>query len=173
MFDMDSLSASEIAASDALFSEHQPWLLGRLQQRLRNRAEAEDVASETFLRVLTRQGLLHTLNEPRAYLTMVAKSVLIQNWRRRELEQAYLATLAAAPPATMPSAEERALLIESLERIAAALDGLSAKARRAFLLSQLDGLTYAQIADELGVSASMVRRYMAQGLRQCLLALEA
>jgi len=169
---MNRLSVSDLAAGAALFSEHQPWLLSRLQRRLMNHAEAEDVASETFLRVLTRRGLLRTLQEPRAYLTTVAKSILIQGWRRRELERAYLDTLAAAPPAVMPSAEERSLLIESLERIAAALDGLGPKARKAFLLSQLDGLTYAQIAVEVGVSVSMVRRYMAQGLRHCLWALE-
>lgn len=165
------MNPADVTATTALFSNHQPWLLSRLQYRLRNIAEAEDVTSETFLRVIARQGL-EAINEPRAYLTMVAKSVLIQNWRRRELERVYVEIMSQAPPSVVPSPEERALLLESLERIAIALDALSDKARRAFLMSQLDGLTYAQIAQEVGVSVSMVRRYMAQGLRQCLLALE-
>ena len=47
------------------------------------------------------------------------------------------------------------------------LDGLSSKARAAFLSSQLDGLTYAQIAAELGVSVTRVHQYVVQGLTAC------
>ncbi|MBK0052734.1 sigma-70 family RNA polymerase sigma factor [Stenotrophomonas sp. S39] len=166
---MPSTPADDARSFGQLFVEHQAWLLGSLRRRLGNRADAEDVTSETFLRVITRRGL-DAVEEPRAYLGTVARNIVIQNWRRRELERVYLDALAQAPMAVAPSAEEQALLLESLQRFGQALDGLSSKARRAFLLSQLDGLTYAQIASEVGVSVSMVRRYMAQGLRQCLLA---
>jgi len=40
--------------------------------------------------------------------------------------------------------------------------------RQAFLLSRLDGLTYQQIADQLGVSLRSVKRYMQQAFVQCL-----
>ncbi len=165
------LSAADSAAAASLFTDHHGWLLGRLRQRLRNTAEAEDVASEAFARVIGYRRL-QALQEPRAYLTTVAKSILLQFWRRRDLERAWIDSLALAPETFAPSPEERALWLESLERIARALDGLSPQARQAFLLSQLDGLTYAEIAERLGVSASMVRKYMAQGLQQCLLALD-
>ncbi|MEG1767075.1 MAG: sigma-70 family RNA polymerase sigma factor [Comamonas sp.] len=149
-----------------LFAEHQLWLLQRLSYRLRNRADAEDLTSETFLRVITRPEVA-TLQAPRAYLATVAKRLLINLWHRRELEQAYLDAISVLPQAVAPSPEERALLIESLEAIAQALQAQSDKARRAFLMSQLDGLTYAQIAQQLGVSASMVLRYMAQCWEAC------
>ena len=72
-----------------------------------------------------------------------------------------------------PSPEERALLLEALFAIDRALDGLSVKARTAFLYSQLDGLTYAEIGERLGVSASMVRQYMAKALACCYMAIDA
>ena len=155
-----------MAMAAQLFSEHQPWLLQRLSYRLRNRADAEDLASETFLRVITRPQA-DALEAPRAYLATVAKRLLINLWHRRELEQAYLDAIAALPQAVSPSPEERALLVESLEAIAHALDAQPDKARQAFLMSQLDGLTYAQMAQQLGVSASMVRRYMARCWEAC------
>ena len=161
------LPQNDHALAASLFTGHQGWLLQRLLARLRNRAEAEDVASETFLRIL-HAGSLAAIREPRAYLTTVAKSILLQQWRRRDIEQAYFDTLAQLPDAVQPSPEERAVLLESLERLSRALDTLSPKARAAFLMSQLDGLTYAEIAEKVGVSASMVRQYMAQGLRCCL-----
>lgn len=167
-----TLSEPDAVQVAALYDAHQPWLLTRLSQRLRNHAEAEDVASETFEKVI-RSRQWQGLQEPRAYLTTIAKHILLRQWRRRDLEQTYLEALALCEPACQPSVEERAILLESLERISAALQGLSDKARRAFLMSQLDNLGYAQIAEQLGVSVSMVRKYMAQGLRQCMQALEA
>lgn len=162
-----SLPGSGTAATASqLFAEHQPWLLQRLSMRLRNRADAEDLASETFLRVITRPHS-EVLQAPRAYLATVAKRLLINLWHRRELEQAYLDAISVLPPAVSPSPEDRALLIESLEAIARALDAQSDKARRAFLMSQLDGMTYAEIAAQLGVSSSMVRKYMAQCWEAC------
>jgi hypothetical protein len=53
-------------------------------------------------------------------LTTVAKRVLYEFWRRRDLERAYCAVLEQLPESHMPSAEDRALLLESLDRIAQA-----------------------------------------------------
>jgi len=166
---MSALSPVDRLRAQALFSDHHPWLLGRLHDRLRNRAQAEDMASETFVQVIGSERLA-SIEQPRAFLTTVAKRVLYEFWRRRDLERAYCAVLEQLPESHVPSAEDRALLLESLERIAQALDGLSDKARHAFLLSQLDGLTYQQIAAQIGVSHGMVRKYMAQGWRACTLA---
>lgn len=165
------MPADEACAAAALFTAHQPWLLGRLRRRLQNAAEAEDVSSEAFVRLLGSRRLL-SLDEPRAFLTTIAKNILADLWRRRDLEQMWIETLATMPEELAPSPEERALLQESLESIAKALEALSSPARSAFLLSQLDGLPYAEIAAQLGKSERMVRRYVADGLRCCMLAVQ-
>jgi RNA polymerase sigma-70 factor (ECF subfamily) len=51
------------------------------------------------------------------------------------------------------------------------LDGLGAKPKQAFLMSQLEGLTYAEIARRLEVSVSSVNKYMARAIERCLLAM--
>lgn len=161
-------TARAMAVLEAWFRGHHSWLLDRVQRHLRNWAEAEDVAAETFSQAAAQashQGL-NDVREPRAFLTTIAKRQMFQLWRRRDLEQAYLESLALQSEAMAPSAEERQMFIEALEGVALALQGLSAKAQQAFLYSQLDGLTYGEIADKLGVSASMVRQYMAQAFRR-------
>ncbi len=45
------------------------------------------------------------------------------------------------------------------------LDGLNGKTREAFLLSQLDGLTYSEIAHKLGVSVSSVKKIRGESRR--------
>jgi len=91
-------------------------------------------------------------------------------WRRRELEQAWLEMLRLQPEPLEPSAEERVQTLQALQALQAldtALDGLSAKARMAFLYSQLDGMTHVEIAARLKVSPTMVRKYIVQALRRC------
>ncbi len=157
---------------NTVFRSDYRWLAERLRFRLGCGFQAEDVASEAFTQLAAMPDL-ESLREPRAMLTTIAQRVMYESWRRRDLERNYLAALAQVPEAFHPSPEERAMLVESLLAIDKALDGLSAKARTAFLYSQLDGLTYAEIGERLGVSASMVRQYMAKALANCYAAAEA
>ena len=64
--------------------------------------------------------------------------------------------------------ERQLIILQTLHEIDAMLDALPAPVRRAFLLSQIEGLTYEAIAREIGVSLITVKRYMARAFRQCL-----
>jgi len=164
-----SLPPSERTAVAALYATHQSWLQGWLRRRLGCAHDAADLTQDTFMRLMTGRQL-QALREPRAFLTTLAQRVLIDFWRRRELERAYLDSLAALPLAHAPSEEDRALVLEALTQIDRMLARLPAKARAAFLLSQLDGLSYPQIAERLGVAEISVRRYMKQAIAACVAA---
>ncbi|WP_179537824.1 MULTISPECIES: sigma-70 family RNA polymerase sigma factor [Pseudomonadaceae] len=159
-------SSNRTAMLHNLFGEHHGWLFERLRARLGCRHDAADMAAETFAQVVAMRDQ-RKIHEPRALLTTIAKRLVFASWRRRDLERAYLAALTAEPERLAPSAEDHYLLLETLVEIDRLLDGLSSKARAAFLYSQLDGLTYAQIAVELGVSVTRVHQYIVQGLRAC------
>lgn len=155
----------------ALYGDHHPWLLGWLRRKLGGADHAADLAQDTFVRVLSahaRQREL-ALREPRAYLTTIARNLLITHVQRQSLERAWLDAMALLPEPLAPSPEQRLLILEALQRIDAMLDGLPARTREAFLLAQLDGLTYAQVAARLGVAERTVKRYMAQAFEQCIL----
>lgn len=151
-----------------LYSTHHGWLYSWLWRKLGSREDAAELAHDAFVRLLSAKPA-EPLTEPRAYLTTVAHGLVVNHWRKLTLERAYLAALAARPEMLAPSPEERALVIETLCQIDAMLERLPAKARQAFLLAQLDGLTYAQIAEQLGVSDRMIKKYMAQAMLQCML----
>lgn len=153
---------------DGLYRAHSGWLTGWLRKRLADRDKAADITQDTFLRLLT-STVAHPLREPRHFLATVAKRVMIDHLRRRSLEQAYLEALAQEPELLACSPEQQLLVLETLLQLDAMLDGLGHKVRQAFLLAQLDGLGYAEIARRLGVSVSSVTKYMARATEQCLL----
>ena len=86
---------------------------------------------------------------------------MVNLFRRRDIERAYLDALHACEAGQAPSPERRALALEALVEIDRLLDGLPGKVRKAFLLAQLEGLRHAEIADRMQVSVSSVRQYPA------------
>lgn len=149
-----------------LFGDHHSWLLERLRLRLNCREDAADIAAETFAQVVAMPDP-SAIREPRALLSTIGKRLVFASWRRADIERAYLQALAEQPEPVAPSPQEHWLVIEALLEVDRLLDGLSSKARAAFLYSQLDGLTYACIARELGVSTTRVHQYVVQGLTAC------
>lgn len=149
-----------------LYQGHHGWLLRWIASRLECPYRAQDLAQDTFVRVLTQERL-PSLREPRAFLATIARGLLVDHYRRASLERAYLQALASLPEAEAPSPENRALLLETLTEIDRLLDGLKPRVREAFLLSQLDGLTYPQIAQRLGLSVSSIQQYMARAFEHC------
>lgn len=140
-----------------LYADHHGWLNGWLRRQLGCNQRAADLAQDTFVRVLSKDQDMAAIREPRAYLHTIAKGLLINHWRRRQIEQAYLDALALQPEPVVPSPESQALIVETLLQIDAMLMRLPTRVRSAFLMSQLHGMTYAAIAAELGVSERMVK----------------
>ena len=155
-----------------LYGAHHSWLQDWLRVRLNCSQQAADMAQDTFIRILLserRKPMLGELLEPRHFLVTVARRVMVDSFRRRALEQAYLQLLAEQPEQYEISPEERLLLIETLHALSAMLDGLGPKVKQAFLLSQLQGLGYKEIAVRLGVCVSSVTKYIARATEHCLL----
>lgn len=151
------------------FSDHHRWLLQHVQRQLRNRADAEDTAAETFCQLLSSRVDPQSLEQPRAFLSTVARRLIYDRYRRQRLEHAYLERLALLPEEFAPSPEEKLLLLEALTSIDRTLSDLPLAVKQAFLYSQLDGFSYAEIGRRLGVSERTVGRYMTQAIRQCWL----
>ena len=70
-----------------------------------------------------------------------------------------------------PSEEERAIILQTLTELDQLLDGLPRAVKQAFLLAQIDGLTYNEIARELGISLATVKRHLNKAAMRCYFAL--
>ncbi|WP_188036282.1 sigma-70 family RNA polymerase sigma factor [Pseudomonas sp. EZ-C24] len=165
---MSSVDYSQQNAVQSLYEAHHQWLCGWLRQRLGCVDNAADLAQDTFIRVITQRKATE-LREPRAYLSTIARSLMIDMFRRRYLEQAYLETLALSPEPLDISPETRALIIETLMEIDRMLDGLGGRTREIFLLAQLDGLSYVEIGRRLNISVNTVKKHAVRALTHCLL----
>jgi RNA polymerase sigma-19 factor, ECF subfamily len=142
------------------------WLKSKIQRSVGCHADAEDLASSSFVE-LAGVSDVAAVRDSRALLTVISKRLTYDLWRRRDLERAYVISLTSGGEPLAISAESAAEISQTLLLVDQALNGLPPNARRAFVYSQVDGLAYPEIAKKLGVSVSMVRKYLAQALSEC------
>lgn len=161
------MSASDHCALGSLYNEHNGWLKSWLRVRLGCASEAADLAQDTFLRVLAARNV-EAIREPRTYLSSVARALMIDKFRRRAVEQAYLAALATRPEPLDISPETRLLILETLTAVDLMLDGLGERTRQLFLAVQLEGLSYVAVAERHGVSVTTVKNHMIRAMTHCL-----
>lgn len=150
-----------------LFRAHYAWLCARLRRQLGASSSVEDIAAETFTLLLESPGLT-PIREPRALLTTIARRLVYQLWRRRDLERQHLDQWWPLDPHQARSPEDLLQLTQALHRLDRTLERLPGKVRATFLLSRIDGLTYPQIAAELGISQRSVSVYMTRSQALCL-----
>ncbi|WP_263143633.1 sigma-70 family RNA polymerase sigma factor [Pseudomonas sp. RIT-PI-AD] len=153
-------------AVQRIYEQHHSWLQAWLRGKLNNACDAADVAQDTFVRLLGARNALQ-IREPRDYLVTVARGLLIDRYRRRTIELAYLDSLAAHPEPVVISEEDKALIIETLVAVDKALAGLGARTQRIFLMSQVEGLTYQRIAEQLQLSLTTVKKHMIRAFTEC------
>ncbi|MBX2848712.1 MAG: sigma-70 family RNA polymerase sigma factor [Acidiferrobacterales bacterium] len=162
------MNASTQLEISELYKLHKNWLNHFLQKRLNCSHKAADLVQDTYLRILIN-GTPPPKEYARQYLAKIAKGLLIDQYRRWRVEQAYLASLQELPEQFVSSPESQQEVIETLLYLDRLLYNLSSKARQAFLLRRIDGLSYREISTQLNVSVSSVEKYIAKALQTCAL----
>jgi RNA polymerase sigma factor (sigma-70 family) len=158
-------------ASDliAIFQSLYEDLLRMVAVRTGDAERAADIVHDAYFRLVAAQEAGQPIDDPRAYIIRVAQNLAIDDGRRRtrSLQRHAPEDAAAEMLDGQPLADAVALGRERLRLLDAALQELPANVRQALLLNRVEGMTQAEIARRLGVSESMVVKYVAQALKHC------
>ena len=142
-----------------------------LGRRVRARVDIEDIAQETYLRLLRSKDLGEVRN-PQAYLLRVASHVMLE-WRDQQPRsdsfeelQEYMLVDDASPEFELEASASQ----EQLDRT---LASVSPMMRAVLLLRLRDERSHKDIAEELGITIRQVRRYLARGVERLRSAMES
>ena len=157
------------------FQQHYTALLQFLMRQLQDTELAADVAQETYLRLVAMGEPEQQIEQPRAFIFRIASNLAIDQQRReaRHSQRRAPEELACDETDRRLCTETIHLARERLSQLDTALAELPPNCAQALMLSRLDGLSYAEISQQLGVSQSMVARYIAQALKHCRHSLKA
>lgn len=147
--------------------EQMAALAGFLRRRLPSEEDAQDVAQESMLRMLRYQS-----TEPpqswKPLLYRVATNAACDHARRRasHYSSEHVELDADELVADTPPPEQQLMEEQEQAMIEAAIMQLSPRCREAFLLHRMEGMTYAQISEHVGLSESSVQKYISRAVVQ-------
>jgi RNA polymerase sigma-70 factor (ECF subfamily) len=152
----------DVAAYEALFRRYQEPLRRYLERMLGERAAAEDVIIETFLRLHRHRHRFRPGTAVRAWIFTISRNLARNRLRAQRLWS--LLPLGLADPAASPSPPESGGDVR--ERVAAAFATLPIPQREVCSLRLLGELSLEEIATATGTSVGTVKSRLFYGLRR-------
>ena len=134
------------------------------------RAGAEDSADlvqDSFLRTI-EAGRRRDIGSPFGFLLRVARNGVIDRFRHRARWARLVAGEAEAVERPDPAPDPERILVarDRLRRALASIEAMPERRREVFMLHRLEGLTYLQIARQLGISPKTVEYHLAAAMAQ-------
>jgi RNA polymerase sigma-70 factor (ECF subfamily) len=166
----EALGGSE-AACRALVARYATPAVNLAARMLNNRAQAEDLAQEAFVRAFARLATYDTRRSFASWFFQIVRNVTIDHLRRTRLDTVSLDQLdAAGHPVGIAEASaspdiqaERAALARALDH---GLERIRPEYRAAIVLRYQEELTVSEIAEALGVPDGTVKTYLHRGRKE-------
>lgn len=153
---------------EAVYIDHQ----SELQLHLSRIVDCPDIAAELVQEcfiIFSREARKQIIEHPRGFLFQTAKNLAYDHIKHRKVIEKHLNN--TDPTLTVcdetPSAEHLAIVDEKLSIFSNIVGELPDRAREAFILNRVYGMTYAEIAIEMNISDSAVEKLLARALLHC------
>ena len=168
---LQRIVAHDTAALAELYDRHSRLLFGLTLRIVRDRAEAEEILQEAFVRVWTRAGTYDArVGGPLPWIVRLARNCAIDRLRARRSRAPVDASpgdvrdaeVVAAPEIQNP--EAAVLDAERREALAGALAGLSADQRELIEAAFFEGYTHSELARRFGLPLGTVKTRIRTGM---------
>lgn len=136
--------------TEQLFAAHRQGLTRYLTRAVGHPDAAQDLAQDVFVRVAQAERLPEGTSAQKSWLFTIARNLAIDHHRRRSLRDAGRMVPPASESARAETSHDSAVVNQAL----GTLDDL---ARDVFVMRELAGLSYAEIADVCGLTPDAVR----------------
>ncbi len=169
---MNRIARGDRDALAVMYERHAPFVHGLACRVVRNPALAEEVTQEVFLTLWTKaQAFDRSRGSVRTWILTIAHRRSVDVVRREEAHRTRLARQAALPPTPALDTVGEGVAEGAGARWAdgqldQALRNLTALQRSAIQLAYFGGLTYAQVADHLGIPVPTAKSRIRDGLRR-------
>ena len=170
---MDRVRSRDPEALNAFFEGYFDRAYALIHRLVQNRAEAEDLTQQAFLKI---HRAVHTLDpdrDPTSWVFAVVANTVRDYWRSRTFKQTRLHRTAERETLPDPgTAEDDQQARDTARVLDEALAGLSEKLRTIVLLRDFENLSYAEVAGILGIAETAARKRHSRALSELKGALE-
>lgn len=159
-------SANEVIG--CAFQKYNESLVRYLSVRLCSRSDAEEVAQEAYARML-KLDESDTISHMQAYLFKIASNIAIDRMRSQGRQPPHLPFdgVSDGIPAPAVGVDRIVAAREQLSLIKEIVAELPPKCRKAFLLYKFNDHSYREIAEQMQLTESMIRKYVIRAIVYC------
>lgn len=167
---VERAKGGDLRAFEALVRRYERWVYTLALRMVGDRAEAEDLAQEVFLKVYTGLAGFRGASRFSTWLYAIASHQCLDHRAARDRRPVPFSSLRGSgsasgdPPDSAeriadraPRADEMLERREAALQVRAALSGLTDDHRLILILREIQGLSYDEIAESLGESVGTVR----------------
>ena len=126
---------------------------------------AEELVQDCFLKIWANRSTLTAVDNPQGYLFTIAPNAGIDFLRKLSLDERIQQQVFHVATGDDNATIDRVNLGEAQRLIAEAVAGLAEQQKQVFQLSRQEGLSYDEIAEQLGISSNTVRNHLVRALK--------
>ncbi len=164
MSDIEALIQSDQSAFNRLFDEYHKPLYYFFIKYTGCAEDAEDLVQQSFIKIWQGRTGLSVHYSFSRQLFSVAKSCMIDHFRKQQRQSALRVEYLANTNTKEPSVHITDFDLE--QRIDRAIEHLPPSRRKVFRMSRIDGFTYQEIAEQLSVSVKTVESQIHKAIKQ-------
>lgn len=154
------LKAGEEPAFGKLYAHFSETIYGRLLRLLKDTDIADEIIQELFLKVWEKREQINPSQSFKSYLYTIAENLAYDHFRKVARERKLQEKFRQITTELYTHTEEDLLNQESKEIIDKAIDTLPQQRKTAFILCKIEGKSYQEAAEIMGVSASTISNHL-------------
>jgi RNA polymerase sigma-70 factor (ECF subfamily) len=167
---MARIADGDSTALESLFRAMYAPMCLVARRYVKSAADAEDIVEEMFLKLWTHRDRIRVRGSVRSYLSIAARNTALNHLGRRRVEAKYTALAPQddvwGETITLNEGETALHEQDRAARVQRAIDALPSRARETYCLYYQRHLTYAQIAQVMGVSVRTVEAQLVRCVRK-------
>ncbi len=154
------------ASYECLFKDLYPILYRFALNYLKDSEQAEELASDVLFDLWTNRTQLLEITNIKAYAYVMVKNRVLNIFRKNKIQTRSLEDLDVEIQINFATPEQALIRKEFKHRVEAAVNSLPPKAKLVYQLIRMDGLSYRETAELLGISSKTVDAHMVAAMKK-------
>lgn len=156
----------DTAALGMLYVRYAPSVSDFAARFMGKNDEISDVTHNIFCTLWDNRQSISNIDSLKAYLFRMTRNAIFQVYRHRQVVNEYQTDFLKTNDETTPDLESVITTADLLEMINLRIEQMPEIQRRIFRMSRFEKKTYAEIAQEVGLSPKSVQRYISLALAE-------
>ncbi|UAY55702.1 RNA polymerase sigma factor [Arachidicoccus terrestris] len=159
------LKAGDQEAFSQLYHIYAPGIAGKILRLVKSKAIAEELLQDVFLKVWENRQTIDLDKSFRSYLFRIAENLVVDLFRRAAYNQKLLNYLAVNTSELYDPIADQELSQEIKTRLLKALDTLPPQRKKIYVLCKLEGKSYQEVSELLGISLSTINDHIVKATK--------